>query len=461
MGTSRAFASIAVAVSVAALQPAGTGEARTTGLRLAPVADLYVSAAKPRSHFGTASQLVVAGRPASTAYLRFRAVLPEGAVVTRATLRLFVTARSAVRFTVHRVADSAWSEAATTYANAPAIPARPSVSSVAGGSAAVVVDVTPLVTGGGLISLAVRSASAPFTFASREAGAHRPQLVVVASDGGTRPCGTARTPAAVNHVIWIWMENKSAESVIGSPSAPYENQLAAACGLATNYHAVAHPSLPNYIAATSGSTQGIADDESPSVHPLDVASIYSQLRAAGKTWRDYSEGAPGACPSSSVGRYVVRHDPALYYTNIRNDCAAWDVPLGTTSGGAFLDDLAAGRLPALSVVTPDLCNDTHDCPVATGDAWLASWFARILASPAYRAGDTAVFVVWDEDDGSASNHVPLLVVSPSTRPGTRSDASFDHYSLLKTTEQLLGITTFLGHAGDPGTSSMLSAFNLG
>ncbi len=142
----------------------------------------------------------------------------------------------------------------------------------------------------------------------------------------------------------------------------------------------------------------------------------------------------------------MKHDPAAYYTGIRGDCASWDVPMGSTAGGNFLSDLRGGTLPAFSFVTPDLCSDTHDCSVTTGDAWLGSWFAQILTSPAYLAGTTVVFVVWDEDDGSASNQVPLIVVSPSTAPGTQAGALFDHYALLRTTEQLLGLP-FLGHAG--------------
>ena len=88
------------------------------------------------------------------------------------------------------------------------------------------------------------------------------------------------------------MENKPYGDVAGSSAAPYENRLAHACGLATNYHAVAHPSLPNYIAATSGGTQGIGDDGPPSAHPLGVASIYGQLDARGKTWRDTRRAPP-------------------------------------------------------------------------------------------------------------------------------------------------------------------------
>ena len=134
---------------------------------------------------------------------------------------------------------------------------------------------------------------------------------------------------------------------------------------------------------------------------------------------------------------------------------------GDDSAGSFLTALTNDTLPAFSFVTPNLCNDTHDCPVATGDAWLQSWFAKILASPSYLSGRTVVFLTWDEDDGSASNRVPMIVISPSTPAGTVSRTAFDHYALLKTTEQVLRIPTLLGHAGDAGTSSMVSAFNLG
>jgi phospholipase C len=250
------------------------------------------------------------------------------------------------------------------------------------------------------------------------------------------------------------MENKPFGSVVGSSSAPYVNRLAHECGLATNYDAVAHPSLPNYIAATSGSTQGIADDGPPSSHPLGVASIYSQVAAAGKTWREYEESAPGNCPQATRGRYAVKHDPAAYYVHIRRICRRADVPFGS-----FGSDLADGTLPAFAFVTPNLCDDTHDCPVAKGDAWLKAWFAKILASPNYRAGNTVVFLTWDEGD-AASNRVATIVVSPSTRPGTVATRAFTHYSLLKTTEQLLGMESFLGHARDARTASMARAFGL-
>ena len=111
-------------------------------------------------------------------------------------------------------------------------------------------------------------------------------------------------------------------------------------------------------------------------------------------------------------------------------------------------------------MTPNLCNDTHDCPIPTGDAWLKAWFAKIVASPGYVDGSTVVFLTYDEDEGAEGNRVPTIVVSPKTPLGTVSTANFSHYSLLKTAEELLGIGTFVGHAADPETTSMRSAFHL-
>ncbi len=271
----------------------------------------------------------------------------------------------------------------------------------------------------------------------------------------TSGCGTKTgPPATYAHVIWIWMENRGYGQIIGSSAAPYINSLAQGCGLATNYSAVTHPSLPNYIAATSGNTWGISDDNPPSSHPLGVNSIFQQAGSAGS----YEESMPSNCALFSSGTYAVKHNPEAYYTNIRTACASDDVPMGTTASGAFASALAAGTLPAFSFVTPNLCNDMHDCSIQTGDAWLQSWVPKIFASPSYQAGNTVLVVTWDEDDGHSGNHVATIVASPYTAPGTQSAAAFTHYSLLRTTEELLGIPTFLGNAAS--AASMRSAFGL-
>jgi hypothetical protein len=257
------------------------------------------------------------------------------------------------------------------------------------------------------------------------------------------PCGASGSPPGhYDHVIWIWMENHSYSQVLGSSQAPFETALAQACGSATAYHDVGSPSLPNYIAATSGGTQGVNDDGDPAAHALTVNNIFRQVRSAGERARSYLESMPGDCGLVDQGAYWAHHNPAAYYVGAgdRTACRTDDVPIG-----AFGHDLYAG-LPAFSFVAPNDCHDTHNCPVSAGDAWLAHWVPKIVGSPAYRAGSTAVFVVWDE-----STPVPNLVIAPHTPAGTRFAGWADHYALLRTTEDLLG----LSHLGRAATAPSL------
>jgi hypothetical protein len=271
----------------------------------------------------------------------------------------------------------------------------------------------------------------------------------------TSACVGATAPARYDHVIWIWFENKA--PVVGSSSAPYFTSLARSCGYAANYYAVTHPSLPNYLAATGGSTFGVADDNYPSAHPIAGASLFSQVAATGRQWRAYDESMPSNCALTSSGTYAVKHNPAAYYTGIRTPCRSWDVPLGSTSSGTFAQAMSAGTLPAFSFITPNLCNDMHDCSVATGDAWLSNWMPRILSSATYAAGRTAVFVTFDESDTAHHNQVSTIVVGRSVRAGTTSWTSFSHYSLLRTTEEMLGLSALRNAAT---AASMRSAFHL-
>jgi phosphatidylinositol-3-phosphatase len=278
-------------------------------------------------------------------------------------------------------------------------------------------------------------------------GACLSQRSLVPAVGGTpdasTPCMGTATPVW-HHVVWILMENKPYSSIIGSNDAPYVNSLASKCGLATNYSAITHPSLPNYIAMTSGSTQGITDDAEPPSHPLTAPSLFSQL---GRGWRSLEETMPENCYLTNSDSYAVRHNPAAYFTNIRKACTHRDVPLGSTP------DISA----RFTFVTPNACNDMHDCSVAVGDRWLSSFIPRILSSPTYAAGDTALVLTWDEDDHSAGNHVVTVIVAPSVPAGTKSATTFTHYSLLRTTEEMLG-QPLLGNASS--AASMRSAFHL-
>jgi len=241
------------------------------------------------------------------------------------------------------------------------------------------------------------------------------------------------------------MENKTATSVLSSPAAPYESSLAADCGSSAHDSAVGSPSLPNYLGATSGDTWGVDDDAGPAAHPLAVDNLFRQVRAAGRREASFEESMAEPCALESSGRYAVKHNPAAYYVggNDRAACRADDLPL---------DRLDIDRLPTFAFVTPDLCDDTHDCGVATGDRWLAMWVPRLLTSEAWREGRTVIFVVWDE-----YTPMPLIVIGPSVRPGTRATKRSDHYGLLRTTEELLGLP-FLGRAGR--AASLRSVFGL-
>jgi len=278
------------------------------------------------------------------------------------------------------------------------------------------------------------------------------------------------------HVIWVWMENKSAGDVIGSSQAPYINRLATECGLATNYHNLTHPSLPNYVGATSGlpvtSLSQFLSDCNPSRRCSTKApSIFGQ----GETWKAYEESIPKDCDKKNAGEYAVRHNPAPYFSGlslckpkklVRHGAKVSD----DVGYGGLASDLAANTLPAFSFVTPNLIDDMHDGTVADGDAWLADNLPTILNSAEYQGGHVAVMITWDEgapEDPAGENCVSdpsgtgclvtTIVVSPSTPAGTVSATFFDHYSLLRTTETLLGLGLLNQAALAP---SMASAFNL-
>jgi acid phosphatase len=259
------------------------------------------------------------------------------------------------------------------------------------------------------------------------------------------------------------MENHSYETIIGSPEAPYINSVARECGLATNYHNVDHPSLPNYIGGTSGLPFGELKRFTPDCNPThkcstSVESIFAQV----PSWKAYEESMPSNCARKNAGEYAVRHNPPPYYTTL-SECAAKDVPYTQLA-----TDLAAGTLPAFSFITPNLIDDMHDGTVAQGDEWLKANLPTLLNSSAYTSDTTAIIITWDEGENGTANecannttdigcHVVTLVISPSTPAGTTSATLFNHYSLLGSTETLLGVS-LLDEA--MLANSMIAPFNL-
>jgi phospholipase C len=239
-------------------------------------------------------------------------------------------------------------------------------------------------------------------------------------------------------VFLIVMENHSAEEAL---TGPFTASLAARYGVAENYHAVSHPSVPNYLALTSGQTWGVVDD---SYRVLPKADLGDQLTKANVSWRAYMEGlGPEGCLDSPVP-YDPGHNPFAFYGG---RCPANVVPL--TAQAADL----ANAPPRFSWITPDRCHDGHDCGVSTSDAWLHQEVDAITASKAW-SSDGVLFITWDEDDGSADNRVLTLVVAPGI--GHRvSQRAYTHYSMLATIEGLLGVGR-LGQAAQATTMDDLT-----
>lgn len=310
-------------------------------------------------------------------------------------------------------------------------------------------------------------ATAPYTF-TVPAGAHH--LYAKAANGSgvlaldewsfpivASPCGRKNyaSMAGYNHVVVVVMENKTYSSVIGDPTAPYLTGLAAQCGTATNWSAASAPSRPNYIAMTSGATQGCeGSNADPPSCQTTANNIFRQVIGSGGTAKSYIEGMTSNCQYASSGVYATKHNPWPYYVgpNDQQYCQQFDIPLGTATSGALINDINAGALPTLSYIVPDLCNDTHDCSVATGDAWLQTVVGKILSGPNYTAGDTAVVVMYDE-----YTPLPNVWIAPSATPGTIFSGATSHYAFLRTVEEWLRLP-LLGQAAT--SPSMHTIFNI-
>jgi phosphatidylinositol-3-phosphatase len=256
----------------------------------------------------------------------------------------------------------------------------------------------------------------------------------------------AKAPAAVRiprfaHVVLVVFENKETAQISGNSSAPTFNMLARRYATLTNYEAIAHPSLPNYLALVSGSTHGIASDCTSCV--VDARSLADGLQAVGKTWKTYAEDLPyPGFTGGSWGRYAKKHDPFLYFRDVVDSRARRSRVVPFTQ---LAHDLARHRLPDFSLVVPNLCNDMHDCSVATGDAWLKAHVVPLLRSPELRGG--VVFVVFDEGttDAGGGGHVDALALGPTVRPGSKFAKPTNHYGLLRTIEDAWSLPR-LGHS---------------
>ncbi|HLX35862.1 MAG TPA: alkaline phosphatase family protein [Candidatus Limnocylindrales bacterium] len=254
---------------------------------------------------------------------------------------------------------------------------------------------------------------------------------------GSLPAPDSATVPRVAHVFVIVMENKEYGSIVGSSAAPYINSLIARYGLATNYDAVAHPSEPNYFALWAGTTRGVTTDGTYNF--TSGATLASQLESKGLSWHVAAENVPLGCYKGSTasggedgpGTYARKHEPAI----------SWTAVSGSSTRCSRITDFSHFNPNSGSfwLIVPNLCNDMHDCSVAHGDAFLKGFLPKILTSAAFTNG--VVLLTWDEGTTSTGGggHVATLVISPLAKTGYRSATSHNHYSLLHTAEELLGL----------------------
>lgn len=277
--------------------------------------------------------------------------------------------------------------------------------------------------------------------------------------GSPLPGSHSASPASgVEKVLVIVEENRSVSDV--AAHMPFLMSRARSYGTATHFYAISHPSLPNYLVLAGGSTFGVTDDDVPAAHQLHGPSLFGQLLAAGRSAKTYAEAMPSNCAVRNQGTYAVRHNPWTYFDDRteRAACNKFDVPSGSPTGGALLDDVTAGKLPTFGLLIPDVCNDGHDCSASRADHWLRSWLPIIMKGPDATSRRLAIVITWDEDDDHSGNRVPLMVIDPSLKGKQKQVTTrLDHYGLSAGIARMAG-TSPLRRADK--SADVLAAFGL-
>jgi acid phosphatase len=267
----------------------------------------------------------------------------------------------------------------------------------------------------------------------------------------------ATSPVAHDRVFVVVLENEPYSAVVGNSSMPFLNGLARNFGLATNYFANAHPSLPNYFVLTVGQTEATTDDFTGTVSDDNVVR---ELTAAGKSWRCYAQSLPavGYTGGDQVP-YIKHHNPFAYFSDVLNSSAQANniVPFSQ-----FASDLQSDSLPNYSFIVPDNAHNAHDCPggaatcnnndkLATADAWLSANIGPLVNSGSFQKSGLLV-ILFDESDvtdiASGGGHVATVIVSSKAKPGFQSTTFFQHQSTLRLTLKALGVSSFPGAAAN-------------
>jgi phosphatidylinositol-3-phosphatase len=237
---------------------------------------------------------------------------------------------------------------------------------------------------------------------------------------------------------------------------PYVDGLARQYAYATDFHAITHPSEPNYLAMAGGSTFGVTNDSPPSVNGAKVAdatSVFDQAIARGLTAKLYAESMPSNCDTTPNGLYAVKHNPWAYFgsTVPRANCNKYDVSTATLQSNE-----GANALPNVGLVVPNLANDAHDGSLAKADGWLKTNLAKAFASTDFTSGRLVIIVTADEDNGTSTNKVLTVVCHAGTAHRVVT-THLTHYSWTKYMAQVTGTTPLLAGASAP---DMKAAFGL-
>ncbi|MGS0687631.1 CBM96 family carbohydrate-binding protein [Nakamurella sp. GG22] len=248
----------------------------------------------------------------------------------------------------------------------------------------------------------------------------------------TTPVSTTPAPSATGQKILVIVDENHTQAQ-AQAGMPYLVSLQNQFGVTTRHTAPTHPSLPNYLVIAGGSTFGVTDDNSPASNPVRGQSVFGAAIAKGKTAKTYNDAMTANCQLSSSGRYAVKHNPWAYFVDERTQCQQGDLPLSRLAA-----DVSAGALPTVGMLTPDMCNDGHDCSLATADAFLRNWVPLIMNGPDYRNGKLTIVITFDEGVGT-SQTIETVVVNPTIH-GAVITTPLTHASLSRWLYRVSGST---------------------
>jgi hypothetical protein len=271
--------------------------------------------------------------------------------------------------------------------------------------------------------------------------------------GGVQPQSQTAAVNGIQHIIWVWFENRETTAITAA-TAPYFTSFAAANVRLTNFYGVSHPSQPNYLDGFSGSNQGVTND-GHFTFPASTDNLAKQLAAAGKSWRVYAQNFPSPCfdGDSSTGgidgpglpgQYVRKHNPVISFESVRLD----PIQCANIQRLANFDPTVN-----FAMVVPNMTNDMHDGTTAQGDAFLQAFVPLVTASPDW--DHTLLIVSFDEGTTSVNGggHIYTAAAAPWLAPANVA-TTYNHFSVLRTIEEVYGLP-FLGSAGTAMTMTEL------